>query len=210
MQDIFAWLQNSQDFNVGAVLYKKYGQNSFFKKLLNDGPTQFNKVKLVAELTAILATAPPAKEKPFPKKDKDPVKENPEQKEPNIQDHIRKLELDEYAKKLYRQLDFNRAILTQTNKEVVLHETAKQILKIRKELIKVFVLINYYDENGYLPKQAVVKNYSHKEKIQLLRQSNSKAKKRLENPECKDREQTLKLIEENNKQIIALGGSVKC
>ncbi|HEY0177049.1 MAG TPA: hypothetical protein VGC08_11770, partial [Pedobacter sp.] len=68
MQEINAWLSNSDDFEIGKKLYIKYGDNSFFKKTLeNYGPTPYNIKKLSAELTALAPAEPANLDKPTPK-----------------------------------------------------------------------------------------------------------------------------------------------
>lgn len=207
MQEIKAWLNSNQDFDIGAKLYQQFGTNAFFKNLLKAGKTPFNLQQLPKKLAELLPEEIPAQKPEKPK----PAAKEKELPTPNLSDHVKKLELDDYVKKLYKQLNLNRAILIQSDKESILFATAKQIKKIRKEISKTWTFIDFYNENGFLPDAAKdQKKHSPEEKIQLLRQSISKAKARLKKPNCKNREATEKLIEENIKQILALGGSVKC
>ncbi|MNY48502.1 hypothetical protein D3C86_1838410 [compost metagenome] len=84
-----------------------------------------------------------------------------------------------------------------------LHLTAKQILSLHADISDIYKLIDHYDEYGCFP-QITVKDEiirTPAEEIQLLRQSNSKAKKRLNSGTCKDIDKTKKLIEANNIKI---------
>lgn len=201
MQEINKWLTGSREFEQGAKLYQKHGDNGFFKLLLKDGATPYNIERLAAELEK-LAPPPPAEE---------PENIKEEKPEINLADVELKLQIEAEIKTTYRQLDFNRAILTQSDKKEILHETAKQILKLRKKLNEYWFLIDYFEDNGHFPKQKVGKKYTQKEAIQYLWQSNSKAKKRLQNPDItpEQRERTEKLIADNNAKIKELGGKVK-
>ena len=92
--------------------------------------------------------------------------------------------------------------------------TAKQVLSLHGKLQDCWKLIDYYDEHGSFPLvkptvEDVRAELTPADEIQLLRQSTSKAKTRLKNPNCRDVDATKELIKRNNERIIQLGGKVK-
>lgn len=211
MQEINAWLQNGRDFNTGAELYNKYGDNSFLKKLLLSEPTPYTKEKLEAELEA-LASAQPAIQTDieFTKIEYEaPVQ--PDQVEPekvtvDPKQHARYLSLLELKKNTYRQLENNMVAMRMSSDQSFLHVTAKQILALHSKISEIYRLIDYYDQNGSFPlikiQEAVVRTPA--EEIQLLRVRISRAKGRLKAPNCRDEQKTLKLIEANRNRIAVL------
>jgi hypothetical protein len=215
MQEINAWLQSNQDFNTGAALYVKYGTNKFFKTILEKGPTPYSVIKLEAELIR-LAPATPAiidapqpiieADQPVPKKEQAlPV----EDQQKRSKDFAMYLLIKEGQKTLYRQLERNMIELDLGKGERLLHLTAKQILSIHSKITDNYKLIDLFDVEGKFPDPKQPIEYTPKEEIQKLRVSNSKANMRLKNPDCRDPEETKKLIERNNARIIELGGKVK-
>lgn len=214
MQELNAWLSGVRDFETGANLYHRYGDNSFFKSLLKAGPTPYNVKKLGEELQALAPEPPAVPEIPIiPEK---PVHQIPEIPKPETvkalfkpEEHAVYLQLHEDIKTLYRQLERNMAMLDFSNDQAQLYSIAKHIVSLRKKITNTWAYINYYDEHGCFKSNPKPKEFNNKEKIQHLRVSNSKAKARLKKKNCLDRERTEQLIIENNKKIIALGGKVK-
>jgi hypothetical protein len=226
MQEINAWLLK-KDFEQGKLLYIKYGTNSFFKTLLQSGPTPFNVKKLGVELTALAPVSPAKQDAPQPQIDehRPPVKlkggalvtaaaahqlsviSKPTTKSPaNLPKY---LELKELLKNTYRQLERNMAELDISENESYLHLSAKNILSLDQKKRDIYKLLDYYDEHECFPdvKQKVIRTPT--EEIQLLMQSTSKAKTRLKSPKCRDIEATRQLIENNNKRISELRGESK-
>jgi hypothetical protein len=224
MQEINAWLRSGKDFETGKVLYIKYGKNSFFKSLLNtQGATPYNIKKLGADLKD-LAPAPPATTTDAP-----PIPivatvpppanvhegENTEAPAPsNTSEYPKYLQVKQQIQTFYRQIERNRTELDLQTNPRVLHLTAKQVLSLHGKLTDCWKLIDYYDEHGCFPLvkptvEEVRAKRDSTEEIQMLRQSTSKAKTRLKNPNCRDVEATKELIKRNNDRIIQLGGKVK-
>jgi hypothetical protein len=229
MQEINAWLRSGKDFETGKVLYIKYGKNSIFKSLLNtQGATPYNVKKLGADLKDLapappaapidaptfprVATAPPlanvheADQAEVPTPDPAPVN--------STSDYPKYLQLKDYIQTLYRQIERNRTELDLGTNPAFLHQSAKQILSLHGKLQDAWKMIDYYDEHGSFPLvkptvQDVRAALTPADEIQLLRQSTSKAKTRLNSPGCRDVEATKALILKNNQRIIELGGKVK-
>jgi hypothetical protein len=208
MQDIQAWLSGNQDFETGAKLYMKYGNNSFFKNMLQAGPTPYNKTKLVSELQNLALATPAIKQEPKVPQPEQEVKPiiKPEL---NEADHLKYIQLKNHVQTLYRQLDRNQAMLDLSEKQQILFDTARQIVSLRKKIVDTWAIINFYEENGYFYKEPIKKEFTVKEQIQHLRASISKAKQRLSKENCLDREKTEQLIIHNKNKILELGGKVK-
>jgi hypothetical protein len=215
MQEINAWLQSNQDFNAGAALYVKYGTNSFLKGLLEKGPTPYSIRKLEAELINLAPAEPAIIDTPQPTIEADqPVPKaeqafNADDQKKRSKDFALYLLIKEDQKNLYRQLERNMIELDLGKGERLLHLTAKQILSIHSKITDNYKLIDLFDVEGKFPDPKLPIEYTPKEEIQKLRVSNSKAHTRLKNPDCRDPEETRKLIEKNNARIIELGGKVK-
>ncbi len=226
------WLRSGKDFEAGKSLYLTYGTNSFFKSLLNNqGATPYNVKKLGADLKA-LAPAPPAIDKKAPRVyvpecnasiSPEMVTVSPESvtetKEKGIlplpsptgitSDYPKYLQLKEHLKNAYRQLERNRTELDLGTSQPILHLCAKQILSLHGKIQDIWKLIDYYDAEDRFPEVIAEIIRTPAEEIQLLRQSTSKAKKRLNSGTCRDIPATQDLITKNNKRIIELGGKVK-
>ncbi|WP_316780389.1 hypothetical protein [Pedobacter antarcticus] len=208
MQEINAWLKDSEDFDKGVELYFKYGKNSFFKTtLIKFGCTPFNIQKLVAELTALAPAAPAPQQhtsasnhlvthqKPLPAPDGAlPA--------PDPKDTERYLALKELLRTKYRQMDRNRAALAISSDKEYRHLTAKQIMKLDNDIKDIYRLIDYFDAHERFPhlaKDEIIRTSA--EEIQLLRVSSSKAKKRLDLGKCRNIHKTEQLIIKNNLRI---------
>ena len=217
MQEINAWLRSGKDFETGKALYIKYGKNSLFKSLLNtQGATPYNIKKLGADLKD-LAPAPPAISTEAP-----PISivatvpppanlqegEKAEAPQPSVKLMERYLGLKELLKQKYRQLERNMAVLDFSDDPNFLHLTAKQILSLNNQIGDIHDLIDYFDEHGTFPFVEVTEEIirTPAQELQLLWQSNSKAKRRINSGKCRDIKKTQELIEINNKRISELLG----
>ena len=206
MQEINAWLNNSGDFKTGMLLYIKYGSNSFFKKTLEKfGETPFNIQKLGAELSALAPTLPANQE--YQELDADSSKQPPF---PPLcpKETERYLSLKVLQQTKYRQLDHNRAALAISTDKSYRHLTAKQIIKLTDQIRDIYILLDFYEINQKFPDVAAKDNLicTPEEEIQLLRQSNSKAKSRIKKGNCRNLHKTEQLIIKNNKRISELIG----
>ncbi|WP_316743418.1 hypothetical protein [Pedobacter antarcticus] len=208
MQEINAWLKDSEDFDKGVELYVKYGTNSFFKTtLIKFGCTPFNIQKLVAELTALAPAAPAPQEpksasnhivthqKPLPIPDEAlPA--------PDPKDTERYLALKELLRIKYRQMDRNRAALAISSDKEYRHLTAKQIMKLDSDIKDIYRLIDYFDAHECFPqltKDEIIRTPT--EELQSLWVSNSRAKTRLKSGKCRNIHNTEQLIIKNNIRI---------
>lgn len=193
MQEINAWLQSDQDYYSGVKLYSKYGKSDFVKNILSAGPTPFNIQKLEAELTK-LAPAPPANAVEIPPTitpidQAIPLLINDKKK---IYDHQRFLTLEQDRNNLYREIErlmaFN-SILQDPNE---LHRTAKSILLKHQKIQSIWHELDLYAESGTFPEKEIKVIKTNRK--QLIHQSISKAKKRLQSGKCKNVERTKALI----------------
>ncbi|MFD2163679.1 hypothetical protein ACFSJU_14815 [Paradesertivirga mongoliensis] len=223
MQDINAWLHSERDFTKGAELYQKYGTNSFFRTLLKAGPTPYNVKKLGEELEGLAPGTPASVEAQAerlkvkgegeaPKEEvKVNIRINGKQKSAisetqRAADMRKYLALKAERDKILLQIDNNKFLLNYESNQVVLHQTAKQLLKLWDKKQELWMLIDYYDEHGCFEVVEVVPEKSREEKMQLIYQCISRANSRLKKPGYKDREKTLKLIEEKRKELEVLKG----
>ncbi len=213
MQDIKAWLSGDRDFERGAELYGKYGQNSFFKELLTAGPTPYNEKKLGEELEALLPSEPASvsdNESPVAKKDTlQEIEVVPQTHRSNFQraeDHSRYIALCNRRDQIVQQLDRNMAALDFSTDRTVLHETAKQILRLNQQKQEIWAQIDHYQKNQSFEAKEPVKEKSREEKMQLIYQSISKARKRLADPAYQDKPRTQKLIEKKLKELESIKG----
>lgn len=208
MQEINAWLQSKRDFETGKALYIKYGSNTFFKTLLqNHGNTPYNIKKLGAELKA-LAPASPVLPPPADPQPVSSTSNHPPKEPPSIKLMERYMSLKELLKMKYRQMERNMAAIDFSDDPQFLHLSAKQILSLHTAIGDIHDLIDYFDEHGTFPtvqlSEEVIRTPEHE--IQLLRQSTSKAKRRLASGKCRDLAKTKELIELNDKRIAELLG----
>jgi hypothetical protein len=207
MQEINAWLQGSQIFNVGVDLYDTYGKSNFLKTLFANGPTPYNIEKLEAELKAIAPTPPALKDLPVVSLElpvrTELIKDLVKKQVSNPENHKTYLSLLEQQKTLYRQLERNMTELDLQKNEQILFATAKQILHLHKKIQANYLLIDFFDEKGCFPHQEE-KQASKTDAIQLLQQSISKAKRRLKSGNCRDIQQTNDLIAEQSKKLMDL------
>lgn len=220
MQEINAWLLSEQNFVKGVALYTRYGTNSFFKGLLQSaGPTPYNIQKLSAELTMLGAASPAIPEIPDnsvipeipernPSTNAEPVNtaKAPRQVNQNGRDHSQYLKLLARRDEVVRQLDRNMAALDFSTDQHVLHQTAKQILRLHQTKQELWAQIDHYQTHGSFEPIEVKEAPSREKQMQLIYQSICKARKRLADPHYKDKEKTMLLIEKKQKQLEELKG----
>jgi hypothetical protein len=215
MQDIHAWLHGDREFYAGIELYEKYGSNGFFLRLLHsDGPTNYNIEKLESELECLAppltatfdTTRPLIPDRAQLPKTEAGFDDHPITDPVDLRHYARYLALKELKKNKYRQLDHNMAALGMSNDQTFLHLTAKQILSLHEQISDIYKLLDHYDDFGHFPeievKEEIIR--TPEEAIQLLWQSNSRAKSRLATGKCRNVAKTEQLIVENNKRIADL------
>ena len=224
MQEINAWLLSEQNFVKGVALYTRYGTNSFFKGLLQSaGPTPYNIQKLSVELTKLAPASPAIPEIPenpiIPEIPEQNPSSKPEssqtrpahvvQAKPNGRDHSRYLQLLTRRDDVVRQLDRNMAALDFSENNNIRLATAKQILRLHQTKQELWALIDHYQANGSFEPVEVKEPPSREKQMQLIYQSICKARKRLADPEYKDKKKTLLLIETKQKKLEELKGGTE-
>ena len=197
MDAIHQWLQSTQNFNEGVSLYATYGDNEFLKKLFQSGPDAYNKQKLVEVLKKLIEkTIAPLKEikNEFPKSQPISTQE----------DHAKYIALCRKRDDIYLQINRNMFLLDHSTNENVLHETAKQILRLQQNKTEVWALIDFYQEHGCFEIVQPKKEKRKSEQIQLLHQAISKAKTRLKNPDYKNKSKTKALLAKHLERLTEL------
>jgi uncharacterized protein YdaL len=108
----------------------------------------------------------------------------------------RYLGLKAQLKVTYDQMQRNMAVLDISDQQLVLHQTAKQIMTLKDRLTDIYDLIDYFDEHNGFPeiniKSELIK--TPPQELQDLYVSRSKAKKRLEKGNCRNIAKTKALI----------------
>lgn len=210
MQEISAWLFSSQDFGEGLKLFERYGESDFYKELFRKGgPTPFNKKKLAVLLSELAESEKPKAVEKTKIENRTTVNDSNQQipKSTNKpEEHKRYLQLLEQRKILYKQLDRNMAALDFTPEGETLRITAVQVLRLYQKITQSYELTDYYEEHGCFPEPAPVKEIKTDE-IQRLYVQINKAKKRLEQKDCRNRAKTEKLLAEKMKRLEELKGN---
>ena len=203
MQDITEWLANGRDFTKGVELYNRYGSNLFFKNtLLPAGPTLYNKEKLLSDLQQIAQASPASKPiAPPPQPVVKPVNIITITETDKAKNHLKYLDLITQRNNLLKVLDRNMAALVFSDDKTVLHETAKQILRLAQRKTEIWALIDYYNENQCFPPVTPAKVVSREKQMQLIYRSICKARKRLKDPKYPLKAKTQKLIDKKLKQL---------
>jgi hypothetical protein len=96
------------------------------------------------------------------------------------------------------------ALLDFSNNKNVLHETAKQILRLHQTKTEIWAQIDFYQEHDCFELPPQKKEQSRDKEIQLLYQAISKANKRLKNPDYKNRTKTEALKNKHLKRLSEL------
>ena len=193
MQAIQTWLHSSRDYLAGVSLYVTYGTNNFLKKRFQSSPDAYTKQKLAEELQKLVGEVIQV------------VEEGPKHPPTNSQEeHAKYLALLRKRDEIVRQLDRNMALLDFSNNKNVLHETAKQILRLHQTKTEIWAQIDFYQEHDCFELPPQKQEQSRDKEIQLLYQAISKANKRLKNPDYKNRTKTEKLRDKHLKRLSEL------
>lgn len=199
MNDIKEWLNSPTDFVEGVKLLEKYNGNPFYIKLLKaQGPTEFNKNKLKSELQKILPEEIPSSA-PVIQADP-PLRTNPVQRKASNSDQLTYLRLLKQRDETYRQLDHNNVVLDLSSNQDVLYQTALKLKSLWNKQQEIWAKIDFYQENGYFPEPEPVKEILTPE-IQRLYVSINKAEKRLEKPDCRNRQKTEALLQQKRERL---------
>jgi len=182
MQAIAEWLKNGT-YEQGVLLYQQHGGNSFLKQKFKGGANEYNAAKLREELSRLADGAAPVHEpKPVATK---PQAERPA---PPATDLAKKyLSLVNKKTKLYLQQNMLMEQKHHLPEGDELRLCAVAILSTNQQLMEVWAQIDYYQAHGKFPDEEVVEKpaLEPKKEMQLLRQTISKAKTRLESPTCR-------------------------
>lgn len=210
MQSIAAWLQNGT-YEEGVRLYEQHGSNSFLKQKFKAGPNDYNTPKLREELAKLAPLVPVAGAEsesskitshPAPHTDTSVPKPNP--------DHAYKyLQLTKRKQRLYIELNMLMEQKHHLPEGEELRLCCVSILRLHQQITEAWALIDHYQEHQSFPEDEKKEKpqLDPKKEMQLLRQTISKAKKRLESASCRDKVQTETLLAiSRNKlaQLVAL------
>lgn len=206
MQEIQAWFKNS-DYYEGVALYDKYGQNSFLKKLFASGPSDYNNKKLREELDSLNSnnsdtSSENSNQIPIVSAKKSDYSENSD-RIPSPKAHQYYLDLLKKRDQLLKQLERCMSLLDISKSSNILFETAKQILSLHNQKVRVWEQIDYYDDHGRFSEPIALKQVKTDE-LQRLYVQISKAEKRLKSDKVKNPDKTKKLLEAKRAQLEAL------
>ena len=135
---IQTWLNSSRDYLAGVSLYVTYGTNNFLKNLFQSGPGDYNKKKLAEELQNLVRKVDKMSKL---------VKESP--KLPPVNQQVKYLTLLRNYKEIARRIDRNMSLLDIGSDKHILHETAKQILRLNQTKAETLDKIEFFQKNGY-------------------------------------------------------------
>jgi hypothetical protein len=203
MSDVLNWIASDQNYNDGVSLYVKLGASDFYKKLFTSGLTPYNKTKLLDEMQKLCPAGDQksAKAKPL----ENITIPTPQPEQVNAKDYERYLRIKQAIADLYLQANRAKFTLNSIKNRHILLQTALLLKKIKRGIMDYYKLIDHYDEVGRFP-SLEADDIDHikdpAKKVQLLRQSNAKAKARLADKDCKTRVKTEKLLK-FNEQLIA-------
>ena len=191
MEDIKAWLHSDGLYADGLVLYLRYGTNEFLKKRFQSRD-EYSKKKLAEELEKLIVTPSIPSQA---KRKSDSPQINSEA------DHLKYLSLLKKRDEVVKQIERNMSVLDLSTAKDVVFETAKQVLKLHKRKTELWAVIDFYQDHGCFEQPALPKQISKEKEIQLLYQAISKADKRLQNDNCRNKIKTQEL---RNKHILRL------
>ena len=217
MQQVSAWLKNGS-YEQGVALYLSLGTNSFLKKRFAACVDDFNKTKLREELERILGESgdegagsgtnitAPATGHPAPT----PTTSLSAPKASSQENAIRYAQLNKRKTKLYSELNVLINERHHLPEGEDLRLCAVRILTINRQIGETFALIDYYQEHQCFPDEAPPKPIlDPKKQMQLLRQTISKAKTRLDSGACRNMLQTTQLKAEAEKKLAVLVAAKK-
>lgn len=210
--DVAEWLKNG-DYEQGVQLYKLHGKNTFLKEKFAAGINDYNSAKLREELQKLAPSAPETaiETKGTPNQGTPATSPIPPK---NAQENaVRYAKLTKQKQKLYQEQNMLMADRHHLQEGEQLRVCAVRILTISQQLTEVWAQIDYYQEHQCfpddLPPVQPTPAIEPKKKMQLLRQSISKAKSRLKKPTCRDSEQTQKLIDDSKAELALLVAAKK-
>jgi hypothetical protein len=197
------WLDGDRDFAAGVKLYAEHGGKAFYLTMFDKaGPTDYNRAKLLAELTKLAGSEPaPA---PILKK---PVTKPPPSLKPTpdkAADNRKYLDLVRRKKDLYTQLNMlmmEKQFLPAGEK---LRVCAFDIIKTHQAIVENWALLDHYQEHQSFPSKPAKPMRDDKTEAQYLRQAISRAKSRLKSPNCRDRTATALLLKQKENELAEL------
>jgi len=149
--EIMTWLSN-QHYDNGVDLYKKFGGNSFLKKILAKGETAFNRDKLEKELRKINDSTSSDEDQALTvseKKFKTPIKREllPDDTPKEI------LILIEEKNKLLKEASFLHSHLRDGREEADRGVDAFRILDCWDRITEIWELLDYWKETKAIPEK---------------------------------------------------------
>ena len=195
MQTIENWLKSNRIYTEGVNLYLIHGKNEFLKKRFQAICDDYSKKKLAEELQQLLTES--TREARPQDTAKVPLQTNIIQEA----DQAHYLGLLRKRDDIVKQIERNMAVLDLSTDRNVLHQTAKQILKLHQKKCETWEKIDFYQTHGHFqlePKKAIIPK---EKKIQQLYQAISKAKKRLADPKCKNQTKTQQLLHRHEARL---------
>jgi hypothetical protein len=196
MQHIADWLKTGT-YEQGVQLYEQHGSNSFLKTKFKAGANDYNVAKLREELGKMAESCELKVE------GNGPAPVEPIAEPPNADSAKKYLQLCKKRDRLYLELNVLMEQKHHLPDGDELKQCAFAILTWYQKIRETWVAIDYYNAHGTFPAEEVIpdkKDIAPKKEMQLLRQTISKAVKRLESPTCRDRAktETLLAISRNN------------
>lgn len=193
MQEIKEWFKN-KSYAAGVSLYQKYGTSDFLKQLFSTGSNSYTQEALEDALSELLDEQPA---------DKTPEPVAPPTPPVDPQTHPLYLKLCRDRDQVFRQIDRNMMLLDSCRTDSARHRTALQIIRLQRRKREIFAELDYLEEHGAPMPPVPVKEVKTPE-IQRLYVQISKAKKRLQNPELRNRTKTERLLEQKQARLAEL------
>lgn len=185
-------------------LYEQHGGNSFLKTKFKAGANDYNMAKLREELERLVAS-------PLTPSKGEGVVTAPVsagyKPQPTADQAKRYLQICNQRDKLYRTLNMLMEQKHHLPEGEELRKCCAGILITHQKVTEAWAAIDYYQQQGrFADDEAVAEKppIEAKKEMQLLRQTISKAKKRLLSATCRDREQTQKLLSDSQARLEVL------
>lgn len=143
MKDIQDWLDGHRNYTVGRLLYETFGEDAELKALFAEGPTEWNKTKLLTSMQE-LASGTQAKV------ELDEYSEMPKGADAVLQ------ALHAEWQPLYQAMNYKRHELDKYQddtpmQEAVRRSLAHEILSLERQCMAIWKKRDYYQEHGQLP-----------------------------------------------------------
>lgn len=145
------WLSGKRNYTVGAILYKRYGQDEALKELFEKGKTDYTEKKLLEELKAIAQptnkpinqlTQLNSQHESFPKSSD------------KVINSLRDQWIPLYTEMNYKRHELDKFLFQKTDAATRRRgKLAMEILSLEKQCMKIWAQRDHYIEFGKLPTQ---------------------------------------------------------